>query len=146
MARSMRKAKGRAEGHPFVMYQRRVLTDPKFQRLSPRAHKALNYLAGQIRGNNNGDLSIAWKIAREKGWTSNGSLRGGAKELLEAGFIVQTRQGGRNVANLYALAWFPIDACGGKLDVSPTHVAPNTWLTIGNLSEPAAVQREPNAV
>ena len=146
MGRNMRKSKGRAESHSFVMYQSRVLNDPKFLALSPRAHKTVNYLAGQYRGNNNGDLCIAWKIARKKGWTSNGSLRAGVRELVEAGFVVQTRQGGRNSASLYALAWFCIDECGGKLDVPATRIAPNTWLKIGNSSEPIAVQCEPALV
>lgn len=146
MGRNTRKSKGRAHIHPYVQYQRRVLEHPKFLALPPQAHKALNYLAGQYRGNNNGDLCIAWKIARKKGWTSNGSLRDGVRKLIDAGFVVQTRQGGRNSASLYALAWFPIDECGGKLDMAPTNVAPNAWLTIGNLSEPMAVQREPTPV
>ena len=146
MGRNRFKSKGRAESHSFVMYQRRVLSDPKFLALSPRAHKAVNYLAAQYRGNNNGDLCIAWKIARDKGWTSNSSLRMAVKELVAAGFVVLTRQGGRNLTSLYALAWFPIHECGGKLDMAPTPIPPNTWLKIGNLSEPIAVQREPSLV
>ena len=132
MGRNIRKAKGRAEGHSFVMYQTRVLRHPKFRALSPRANKAVNYLAAQYQGTNNGDLCIAWKIARKNGWTSIGSLRSAVIELIDAGFVVQTRQGGRNSASLYALTWFAIDECGGKLDVTPTRVAPNNWLKNGN--------------
>ena len=29
---------------------------------------------------------------------------------------------------LFALAWFPIDECGRKLDIPASNVAPNDWL------------------
>lgn len=130
----------------FVMFQRRILEHPRFTKLSAPACKALLYLAAQYRGMNNGDLGIAWKIAKDRGWKSNGSLRLATKELVEAGFVVQTRQGGRNRCSLFALAWFPIDDCGGKLDIPSTRVAPNTWLFNGNLSEPHTVQLAPDTV
>lgn len=122
------KATGKGKDASFVMFQTRILQDPTFLALSPRASKALLYLASQFNGYNNGDLSIAWKIAKDKGWTSNASLRLGTRELIEAGFVVETRIGGRNRCSLFALAWFPIDECGGKLDLPPTKVAPNDWL------------------
>jgi hypothetical protein len=132
--------------HTFVQYQQRVLGNANFLKLSGNAHKLVNYLASQFTGFNNGNLGIAWKIAKDKGWTSNGSLKDAAKELTEAGFIVLTRQGGRNRCSLYALAWLPIDDCNGKLDVPASKVALNTWLWNGRLSEPRAVQLAPPPV
>ena len=154
--RSRYKATGKGKEGTFVMFQTRVLRDPAFLALSARASKALLYLASQFNGYNNGDLSIAWKIAKEKGWTSNASLRLGTRELVDAGFVVETRIGGRNRCSLFALSWFRIDECGGKLDVAATKVAPNDWLwkrSAANFAnhrefngEPPVVQSEKNEV
>jgi len=140
MARNNFKARGRRDLHTYVQFQHRMLTDRRLLSLSGRACHALLYLAGQYRGKNNGDLSIAWTVARAKGVRSNGSLRAGVMELLEAGFVIQTRQGGRNRCSLFALAWFGIDECGGKLDIPATPVPPNDWLWKNANGEPPAVQ------
>lgn len=145
MARNLRKAKGRSQSHSFVMFPHHLLCHQKFYALSGNACKALLYLSSQFKGHNNGDLQIAWKIAKKKGWTSNGSLRGGVKELIEAGFVVTSRQGGRNCCSLYALTWFAIDDCGGKLDIPASNKAPNDWLLDDRMSEPAVVQSTPIA-
>jgi hypothetical protein len=102
------------------------------------------FLAAQYMGYNNGDLTIAWKIAKPRGIKSNAMLRRGTMELIEAGFVIQSRQGGRNRCSLFALAWFSIDECEGKLDVSSTKVAPIDWKAIerDSLSEPPAVQSD----
>jgi hypothetical protein len=131
----------------FVRFEHRMLEHPRFMALSARACKALLFLASQYNGSNNGDLTIAWKVAKAKGLTANGNLRVAVLELIEAGFVVQTRQGGRNRCSLFALSWFPINECNGKLDVPATVAAPNDWLfTRGNLSEPPAVQCAPPGV
>jgi hypothetical protein len=49
------------------------------------------------------------------------------RELIEKEVIILTRQGGLNKANLYALAWFSIDECNGKLDVAATALPPVAW-------------------
>ena len=91
---------------PFVKYPRDMMVSPAFANLTPNGHKTLNYLASQYRWKNNGDLDISEKNARKRGWRISGaSLRRGAAELLEAGFIEQTRQGNRNKASLYGLSW-----------------------------------------
>jgi hypothetical protein len=141
-----RKGNGKAISHSFVMFQHRMLEHPAFLSLSGRACKALLFLAKQYTGYNNGDLCIAWKVAKGLGLKSNGNLRLATKELCDAGFVVQTRQGGRNQCSLFALAWFPIDECDGKLDVPSTSVAPNEWLFKNRNSEPPGVQCEPPGV
>lgn len=78
---------------------------------------------------NNGDISIAWKIMGSRGWHSKETLRQAEIELLDSGFISKTRQGGRNKCNLYAVTWWAIDECKGKLDVKPTAVPPDNWVT-----------------
>jgi hypothetical protein len=93
----------------FVRMLHILLRDNVFKNLTPVAHKTLNYLASQCNGYNNGDLDICEKNARKSGLRmSAASLRRGAKELLEAGFVELTRQGGRNRNSLYALSWYDI--------------------------------------
>jgi hypothetical protein len=148
MAHTIRKSKGRSSTRRFVQFPNQLLESRRFLTLSGHAVKTLMYLASQYNGHNNGDLGIAWKIASVKGISSNDSLRRGALELIEAGFVIQSRQGGRNRCSLFALAWFSIDHCDGKLDITATNVAPIDWKEInrGNLSEPNTVQCEPNTV
>jgi hypothetical protein len=82
----------------------------------------------QYRGTNNGDLDVTATNAKRNGCPiSPAMLLRGAVELETAGFIIKTRQGGRHRASLYALSWFAIDECGGKLDIPATTVAPNLW-------------------
>jgi hypothetical protein len=141
MARKRGRATGRS-GPSFLALQHRMLDHPRFLALSGRAIKTLLYLARQFRGKNNGDLQATWTLARSAGFKSSANLRSALQELEDAGFIVRTRQGGRNSCNLYALTWQSIDDCGGKLDVPPTRVASNEWLR-GSLSSPPADQRDP---
>jgi hypothetical protein len=129
------------------MFQHRMLQHPRFLALSGRACKALLYLASQYRGDNNGNLQIAPKIARKAGLKTGGNLHRAVRELAEAGFVLQTRQGGRNRCSLYALTWFPIHECGGRHDIAATRVASNDWLRIenGKKSYPPADQLYPSA-
>ena len=48
-------------------------------------------------------------------------------ELVNKGWIVCTRQGGRNIPSLYGLTWLPIDRCGGKLDVPHDTMPLHLW-------------------
>ena len=148
MALNIYKAKGRKDSGSFVKFPHRVLEHPAFMALGAHACKVILFLASQYNGSNNGDLTIAWKVAKAKGLTSNGALRLATKELMDGGFVIQTRQGGRNRCSLFALTWFPINECDGKLDVPATSVAPNDWLfKSGKICEPPGVQSsEPPAV
>jgi len=136
------RATGKGGNASFLALQHRMLDHPRFLSLSGRAVKTLLYLAKQYRGNNNGDLQATWILARSAGFKSSANLRAALRELEEAGFIVRTRQGGRNVCNLYALTWLAIDDCKGKLDTPPTKVPSNEWLH-SNFCSPPVDQREP---
>lgn len=128
---SRRDRRARATGRrgetvePFIKYFRSMLVSPAFANLTPNGHKTLNYLASQWRWKNNGDLDISEKNARKRGWRISGaSLRRGAAELLEAGFIEQTRQGDRNKASLYGLSWCDFFTDDKKFDypvANPTY-------------------------
>ena len=128
MAKGYKQGKRRRGLPPFAAFPREVLNHPNFAALSVRAKALLFPITEQYKGWNNGDLCATLSVLRKHGWTSNDQLRKALKELLEAGFLIQTRQGRRpNVPSLYAISWEPIHECGGKLEVAPTIVAPHTW-------------------
>ena len=124
-----RRVKGRQTTSPFVMLPCHVLDHAVFKTLSKRATKLVIDIAAQYRGHNNGDLCAPLSLMRKRGWTSSDQLEKAKKELIEKDVILVARQGGCNKANLYALTWFPIDECNGKLDVASTKTAPVKWKT-----------------
>lgn len=95
---------------PFVGIVRSVFETPAFFDLSPHACKLLLDLAGQYRGDNNGDLTVAWSVVSKRGWRSRTTLWRCKSELIEAGFIFVTRKGRMpSTCELLALTWFPLD-------------------------------------
>lgn len=125
-------ASNRRESGAFVPFPVSVLNHPNFIRLSNKAVKLLMDLVTQIRFKvggpvNNGDISVAWKLMGKRGWKSKETLRNALDELVYFRFVKLTRQGGRHQPSLYAVTWWAIDECGGKLDVSPTKVPSNEW-------------------
>lgn len=127
MNRSRRKYKGRTDSGGFFQLPHAVMDSPNFGALSGSAVKLLTALGRQYCGTNNGDLSAAWRIMKPHGWRSRDTLQRAQRELLEAGMIEKTRQGGLHKCNLFALTWRAVDDCGGKLEVPSTHVASGLW-------------------
>jgi hypothetical protein len=106
-----KRHKGERSDEPFVRLVYSVLNSPLFLKLSPYAVKLLVDVAAQYRGDNNGDLSLAWKVMKPRGWRSEATLHKAKRELLEAGFLYETRKGQRpNLCSLFALTWFSLDA------------------------------------
>jgi len=108
------KAKQRFKGNRitggFLALPYTLLQSPSFVSLSPNALKLLIDLAAQYRGDNNGDLSLAWKLMQPRGWRSQTTLHNSKNELLEKAFIFETRKGQRpNKCSLFALTWFDLD-------------------------------------
>jgi hypothetical protein len=128
---SKKRHKGHAdkrEPGAFIALPVTVLGGIEFATLSSFALKALMDLLVQYRGDNNGDLCAAWTVMARRGWRSRDSLAKGLRELRERDFIVVTRQGGRHRATLYAVTFFAIDGCGGKLDIeAPTRRFMGSW-------------------
>ena len=122
-----RLVKGRQTTGSFLRLPHHVLQHETFKTLSTRANKLLIDIAAQYRGNNNGDLSATLSLMRDRGWKSSDQLDKAKKELVGKDVIRVARQGGRNKCNLYALTWFPIDECKGKLDIASTTTAPVNW-------------------
>ncbi len=121
------RAKGRAASGGFTMMPHRVFGCEAYTRLSAKGVKLLVDLLFQFRGNNNGEFGMAWTVMKTRGWRSRDTLDRACKELLDNGFIVLTRQGGRHKCNLYAVTWLAIDECNGKLDCPATNVALGYW-------------------
>ncbi len=121
-----RDAKAQREAGGFVALPHTVIRSEAYAKLSAYAVKLLNDLLAQYRGDNNGDLCAAWKIMQQRGWKSRDTLRKALMELKECGWIVVARQGGRNTASLYAITFYSVNECKGKLDIRPTH-SPLSW-------------------
>jgi hypothetical protein len=108
MARN--RHKGNRIGEAFVALPYSVLNSSLFIALSPHAVKLLIDVAAQYRGDNNGDLSLAWKLLKPRGWRSEATLHKAKRELMDAGFLYETRKGHRpNVCSLFALTWHLLD-------------------------------------
>ena len=111
----------------FVALPNAVLRSESWARLSGHGVKLLMDLAGQYKGDNNGDLCMAWTIMSKRGWRSRDTLSKARNELLEEGWIILTRQGGRHQPSLYGITFYGIDECHGKLDVAGSIVPAGLW-------------------
>ena len=113
-------ARDKRDGGAFVTIPLSVLHSRAYIEASPHARMLLFDLLTQYRGDNNGDLCAAWKLMHPRGWRSEATLNKAKRELLAAALIVEARKGARpNKASLYALTWYALDHCDGKLDISP---------------------------
>lgn len=63
----------------------------------------------------------------KRGWKSRDTLNKARQELLDCELILVSRHGDRKRATLYALTFFAIDECGGKLDIKATEKPASTW-------------------
>jgi len=110
MAAGRARYKGSKYTEPFVGIVRSVFESPAFVALSPHACKLLLELVGQYRGDNNGNLTVAWSVVSKRGWRSRTTLWRCKTELIEAGFVYVTRKGHMpSTCELLALTWFPLD-------------------------------------
>lgn len=126
--RRKRAPPGRRQGAPFLRLWREMTESETFGNLSPHAVKLLVEIGRQYRGNNNGDLSAPWSKLKRRGWRSKSTLWAAIKELVDSGFIVVTRLGGKHhVCTLYGITWEAIDDCKGKHDYPPEIVASHLW-------------------
>jgi hypothetical protein len=124
---SRQKHQGRKETGTFLRIPTAVLASSNFCGLSTKAKALLLDIGARFNGFNNGDLAAPYSWMKARGWKSKDTLHRALKELLEAGMIELTRQGGLHGPSLYAFTWMPIDDCKGKLDSSPTRVPSGKW-------------------
>ena len=125
--KSYKEAKEKRGGGGYVALPHAVIRSHSFKRLSPYAVKLMFDLLAQYNCFNNGDLSPAWTLMQPNGWRSKETLNKALKELLAGGWLELTRQGGRRVASLYAVTFYAVDECKGKLDVKATGSPRGTW-------------------
>ena len=130
MVLSRLKSKGRRETGTYVAIPHCCLTHPNFVNLSAPAVRLFVDLLYQFNGINNGDLCAAWSVMQKRGWRSKGTLHKAIKELREFGWIIVSRQGGRNKASLFAFTFIAVDECKGKLDIAETNVPLGNWKEI----------------
>ena len=125
-------AKGRRTKGVFIPIPVYVVDHPNFIGLTHKAKALLLDLLAQIRvkeggTKNNGDLTTAYTIMKERGWRSKETLWNARHELEYYGFLVQTRQGHNKKPSLFAITWWAIDECGGKLEVASTTKSSDQW-------------------
>lgn len=120
MAKSrFKNAREKRDGDSHIGVPHCVLNGAAYVGLNAHARMLLWDLAAQYRGNNNGDLCLAFKLMKPRGWKSEPTLNKAKRALLEAGLIVEARKGARpNKCALIALTWYALDNCDGKLDIS----------------------------
>jgi hypothetical protein len=129
-AKRRTRFKGRGGEHSYLGIPHYILRSQEFGRLRGWQIKLLIELGASYNGRNNGDLSAAFKQLRARGWKSAGTLNATIKELVQAGWIVYSRHGGRNRCALFAITWWPVDECEGKgLEIKPEAIARHTWKT-----------------
>lgn len=122
-----RKATGRSAA-TYLGIPHYVFRSNEFGQLTAWQLKLLVEIAGKYTGHNNGDLSCAYSQLKLRGWNSTGTLWTALRGLLEGGWLEITRHGSRNRCALYAVTWWPVDACEGKqLEIPPTKSASNLW-------------------
>ena len=122
-----RRITGRFIGLPHV-----VVKNKDYIQLSYKSKALLIDLMLQYNGKNNGDLTTALAILRDRGWKRQATVGEAVKELIDANLIIRTREGQfRNPFSrcaLYAITWQPIDDCKDKdLTVNPTITPPRKF-------------------
>jgi hypothetical protein len=111
----------------FVAFPHALLNHPNFLSLSGHATKLLLLIARQYKGRNNGDFQAGWNYAKKHGWKSQDTLHRVKKELLEKGFIAETRKGGfPNKCSLYGITWLALDP-DPKFDIKPSGFPVGAW-------------------
>lgn len=135
-------SKERGEKGGYAPFYYCVTRSQAFANLSAHANKLINDFLSQYNGSNNGDFCATYSLMQKRGWKSKGTLNRAIKELIEAGFIEVSRQGGRHLCSLYALTFYAVNECKGKLDISPTNTPKSLWRKNEPLPDIARLQRE----
>lgn len=105
--------RGRESGG-FIAVPWSVLDSPAYLRLGHPARSLLFELARQFVRDNNGRLLASRAFLAKRGWNSADVINRAKRELLEAGFIVETVKGHRpNKASWYAVTWRLLDDHAG---------------------------------
>ena len=134
--------KNRSEKGGFVAIPHCVIRSHGYANLSAYAVKLLNDFLSQYYGSNNGDFHAAYSLMRNRRWKSKGTLNRAIKELIGSGFVEVSRQGGRNKCSLYAVTFYAVDECKGKLDILATDKPRGIWKRNEPVPDIQTLQRE----
>ena len=129
---SRHKVKGRKESGRFTLLPHAVLKTDDYIGLSTKSKALLVDLAYQYNGKNNGDLTAALAVLRNRNWKRSATISEAIKELMRADLIIRTREGKfqnpHSRCALYAVSWLPIDECIGKdLEIGSTRTPPRKF-------------------
>jgi hypothetical protein len=118
MSSAKRNRKADRDGVRFLSIPHVVMDSPAFIGLSAPAVRLLLDIARQLSVSNNGKLTASMKYLAKRGWTSNDTVTRARRELLEAGFLFETRKGMRpNRAAWFAVTWTSL-CWSPEMDVS----------------------------
>jgi len=124
-AKDYSQGKKRGNKGRYISIPHSVMDHLDYISLKGSAVKLLNALVKQYRGNNNGNLCVAYTTLKKQGFNSKDTITKAKNELVEKGLIVQTRLGRftnpGSRCDLYAITWLSIDEClGCDLEINPT--------------------------
>jgi hypothetical protein len=120
-----------------------VTDSPNYISLSDAAVRLLVELVRHHDGWNNGLLHTAYTALRKRGLGSQSKVQKAFDELVNAGFIVKTRNGGLNTGpDMYALTWLPpsrTDRAGNQKDMP---LLPKTYPINSFLNVPFPIRQK----
>ena len=110
MEPSSKRRKGESIPFAFVVLPKDVLHSSEYQQLPSSAKALLLDLVSQYTGKNNGRLTPAWSVMKEKGWASNNTVLSAKKALLNSSFALMTRKGHPpRTCEWIAFTWWRLD-------------------------------------
>lgn len=135
---------------PVIVLPKSVFRSPEYWTLSHRARTLLLAFHLDFNSHNNGALRLLFTKPAAFGFSGRAQMELARNELLTAGWIEITRQGGKHSPSLYALTWMPINACDA--DGIKSRAVSHLWKaekvgdrdTFGKAA-PAKCQRKPPA-
>ncbi|UIN20793.1 hypothetical protein [Herbaspirillum frisingense] len=120
-----KQPKRKANQHPFIALDHRIVDSPAFADLKPMSVVVLIAICRQSNKDNNGHLQATFSWCHAYGVGSEHTLQSAIADLLAHGFIYRTRSHGANKAwARYALTWLPVTKRDG---IFMGGFVPNAW-------------------
>lgn len=108
-AEQERRNKTSRDGGRFLALPHSLMASESYKNLSHPAVRLLLDIGMQFNGENNGQLLCCMKFLLKRGWNSNDTVLRARRELLDSGFLFETRKGARpNKAAWYAVTWLSL--------------------------------------
>lgn len=105
--------------YEFVAMPKAIVLSSEWQGMAPSAMRLALDLMAQYTGKNNGRLCPAFIVMQRQGWRSETTLIKAKRALLEASFVVHTRQGKKpHTADWIGFTWWKLD-WEKSMDIDP---------------------------